>query len=75
MFVEGSVVYCVVTLPNGKTLISDKIHTIKGGTGIEEIAIEESANANGYTVYNLHGILVMKTMDKTYDFIPIKRKE
>ena len=29
LFVEGSVVYCVVTLPNGKTLTSDKVNMYK----------------------------------------------
>ena len=60
MFVKGSVVYCVVTLPDGRMLTSDEVDTNE--TGIDEIALEST---EGYTVYNLQGILVMKTKDKT----------
>lgn len=62
LFEKGNIVYCVVTLPNGKTLISDKVRTIKDDTGIEEVVFEP---VNGYTVYTIYGTFVMRTMEKS----------
>ena len=62
LFVEGSVVYCVVTLPSGKTLKSDNVQTKNGDTGFKESVLD---SANGYTIYTLNGIFVMRTMSKS----------
>lgn len=62
LFVEGSVVYCVVTLPSGKTLKSDNVQTKNGDTGFKESVLDSS---NGYTIYTLNGIFVMRTMSKS----------
>lgn len=57
---EGDVVYCEVILPNGRKLISDYVTISK--SGIEDITTEP---ISGYSVYNLNGIQVLKTMDKS----------
>ena len=62
LFNKGNIVYCVVTLPNGTTIISDEVQTTIDGTKIEEVV---SNTTNGYIVYNLYGTLVMRTMDKS----------
>ncbi len=62
LFVEGSVVYCVVTLPSGKTLKSDNVQTKNCDTGFKESVLD---SANGYTIYTLNGIFVMRTMSKS----------
>lgn len=59
---EECMVYCVVTLPNGRTLVSEKVQMTGGSTGIEDLILD---SADRYIVYNLYGILVMDTMEKS----------
>ena len=59
---EECIVYCVVTLPDGRTLVSEKVQIAESDTGIEDVTFD---SANRYIVYNLYGILVMDTMKKS----------
>lgn len=62
LLANDCMVYCIVTLPDGRTLVSDKVQISEGDTGIEDVT---SDSANRYIVYNLYGILVMNTMEKS----------
>ena len=62
LLANDCMVYCIVTLPDGRTLVSDKVQIAEGDTGIEDVT---SDSANRYIVYNLYGILVMNTMEKS----------
>ena len=55
LFKKGNIVYCVVTLPNGKTLISDKIDT--GTTNIVNVNSDTEKNE----IYNLRGLRITDT--------------
>lgn len=56
-------VYCVVTLSNGRTLISDRIPVNNAtATAINNIVSDTS---NGYVVHTLNGVCLMKTINKS----------
>ena len=65
-FEDGDVVCCEVILSDGRKLTSDKVTISK--SGIDDITLD---SVTGYTVYNLNGIQVLKTMDKSaLDYLP-----
>ena len=53
LFEKGWIVYCVVTLPNGKILISDKVDT--GTTNVENVNLDIEKSE----VYNLQGLRII----------------
>lgn len=60
MYSNGNKIWCVITLSNGKELVSDSI-SISSPNDIKKIAPE--ALNKSYTIYNLQGILVLQTSD------------
>lgn len=54
-------VYCVVTLPDGKVLTSEKTH-VSIDTAIDNVAVDST---DGYNVYGINGILMLKCDSKS----------
>lgn len=59
MYSNGDKLWCVITLSNGKELVSDSISI--SPNDVKKI-IPDALNKN-YTVYNLQGILILQTSD------------
>ena len=76
LFVEGSVVYCVVTLPNGRTLTSDKVNMYKVYYYVGEELVHTAEVAYGEAIPEYvyeptaEGDVFMGWIGETYETMP-----